>query len=320
MTPRETEEASPSGYRRRLRDGCAALLEIWGRLCECVPAKEQDRPLFAFLGVAAVGILLSRIIFGEWPVFMASAVGAVVGIVLANQRAGAMVDNVRLTRFKDAVGMLGGEKSSVLVGAVYALHEIAEEEVKLRRSVFHVLCELVRKDEKEGKDAREIALVARQTALQFLFGEDGRKLYSGRKAPLSEAECAGLDLSGLNFTGSDLTKANFENAEMTSSVNFSESRLNGIKLSSGHNMHGSDFSGADMRDTAFLYVHFENCNFAGAQFRGTSFDGCFFHGAENLTEDQLALAKSLCNAQGLPEDLKKKLRRGKPALFEKSLQ
>ena len=283
-------------------------------------ASAMKSPLLAISFVVfAIIIINSRLILGEWPVFEASMVGGGIGVWLANRRARAMEDNVRLTRFKDAVGMLGGSKSSVLVGAVYALHEIAKEEKDLRVSVFAVLCEFVRKVGEEGV-AREIALVARQTALKFLFDAHGTEVYGDLKARLAEANFAGLDLSGMNFTGTDFTEADFGEIIIRDAAIFAGAQMNGIKLVSGQDMHGSDFTGADMRDTNFFYVHFEGCDFAGAKFRGTSFDGSFFFDAENLTYEQLKSAKSLRDVQGLPEDLEKRLRRDKPELFGESPQ
>lgn len=256
--------------------------------------------------------------------FPVSLLGGGIGIWLANRRASAMVDNVRLNRFKDAVGMLAGSKSSVLVGAVYALHEIAEEDGKLRRAVFHILCEFVRKaengSEREKDAAANAGLVARQTALQFLFGADGAEIYGGRKARLAKAIFADLDLSKMNFTKADLTEANLKNSTIRHPAIFAEAELKGIQLLSGHDMGESDLSHADMRDTNFLYVHFEGCNFAGTKMRNTSFVGCFFFGAKNLTYAQLESAKSLRDARGLPQDVEKQLRRDKPELFGENPQ
>ena len=120
---------------------------------------------------------------------------------------------------------------------------------------------------------------------------------------MSDARIDKVDMSGVTLGG----------------VDFRGGFLCGIRLSS-ESWTGMDFRDAEFVDCKFASVHFhgsnfEGCDMAGAEFSGCNFAGCSFHMARNLTYDHLESARSLRDAQGLPQDWEKRLRREKPELF-----
>ena len=289
----------------------------------------EDRHLITFSIIAA---LISLFLFlsgdKELAKFIAYIIGGVLIIFLTNRRAKAMEKNVRLSekgqsieRFKSAVKLLGEHESVTSVGAVYALHRMAQDEPKVCESAFDVLCEYIRQAEKGD--------VATQIALKLIFGTDGADHYNvaSREANLSGACLANRDLSnltliasdlsnadlsnanirGTGFTESNLTEAEIRNVQADSSTIMRKAVLKGIKVSSA-DLSDIDFSEADFRPSdvvsSFKHVDFSNCDFNNARMDGASFDSSNFKGAKNLTKEQILSTQSPNGIRGLPDSLR----------------
>ena len=133
----------------------------------------------------------------------------------------------------------------------------------------------------------------------------------------------GGQMQAVRIVYSDMSDAIIDGVDMKGVtlgiVNFRRASFRNIRLSS-ESWNGMDFRDAEFVDCKFVSVYFhgsrfEGCDMAGAEFHGCDFTGCSFHMVQNLTYGQLASAKSLRNAQGLPPGLEERLRREKPELF-----
>ena len=140
---------------------------------------------------------------------------------------------------------------------------------------------------------------------------------------------ARTNLTDINLRGSNLNSANVTNAVMIGAnlndsrlnqTNFENSNLNNVKLAgsfaSGANFKDSYLIKADFRNAFLIKANFENSylmeadlrnsHLTGAEFQDANLYKVDFRGAEGLTIDQLAEAKSLYLAR-FDDDLQEKV-------------
>ena len=283
------------------------------RLCGAIP--EESRPLVAFMLVAGAAIFLGYCLNASLAQFAAYLVGGGTIILLANRRATAMENNVRvaekgqvIARFKNAVEMLGSQHSPIWIGAIYALHQMAEEEKELRKSVFDVLCEFARVAE-SGRET------ARQIVIDILFSSSEENIYHGFRARLPKANFSGFRLPKLNLANANLSGATFGDMS-AAEVDLTDANLTFAKSADKVNLKKAILVGADLSNSTLNNVHFDEANFKRAVMQDADFSGSYFHRARNLTYEQLATVRSLRDVSGLEVEVEAKLRENHLRLFE----
>lgn len=257
-------------------------------------------------------------------------------------------------RFKNAIEHLGNEATSVRLGGIYALQNIAEENKKYREQIFNILCAHIveittatgykpqkhvrwrRKFEFEGgflgDSANEIvSMVCEiptpeiQTILKLLFvAQSAQKIYQDYCANLASA-----NLRGANFfdwqapESNDEFSANLEKADLTDTdlceanlchVNLQGALLGYAKLKKAH------LQGANLTDAYFDHTEMQDTEFLGANLQCTNFNDADLQEAnfimyKNLTLDQLLKAKTLYKAK-LPNEMEEKILAKKPELLD----
>lgn len=100
----------------------------------------------------------------------------------------------------------------------------------------------------------------------------------------------GSDLSGSNLRAADLRHADLRDTNL-SKVDLREAILVGAAFT------GSDLSRANLRDIYFRNATLRNVNFNGANLEGADLKDADLRDAENLTCDQLKVAKNLAEAK-----------------------
>lgn len=152
---------------------------------------------------------------------------------------------------------------------------------------------------------------ARLQALQDL--NDDRIPLRGFNAPeadLRGINLAGADLSNAYLSGADLSNANLSHANL-SHANLAETKLTNANLSNsqltGANLTYTDFIEANLQDVDFVGANLVGANFVRANltqayFGDVNFNECLlndanlcktkFFGVENLTVEQIKLAKN----------------------------
>lgn len=275
---------------------------------------KEGRDLAALMGAVCAVLLVVYCFNDDLAKFLAYLSGGGIVIWLANRRASAMEGTLTvaekglaIARFKDTVAMLEREESSVLVGAVYALHRMAEEKGDLRKFVFDILCEFVR----EAKTGRDIA---RQIAIEILFSHSAENIYREFQARLPRANLYGFHMSKLLLSNADLADATLGDLE-AQGIDLTDAKLTGVRSSENLNLRKATLVRADMSGAELKNVHFDGSDFKDAVMNKANFTGSYFDNALNLTYEQLSTVNSLCDVRGLPEELVEKLGKERPGLF-----
>jgi len=134
------------------------------------------------------------------------------------------------------------------------------------------------------------------------------------KTNLTEVNLKGSNLNSANIAGSILVGANLRDTRLNQ-TNFENSNMNNASFvrsfASGANFKDSFLIKADFRNSFLIKANFENaylmeadlrdCHLTGAEFKDANLYKVDFRGAEGLTIEQLAEAKSLYLAQFDPE-------------------
>ena len=306
--------------------------------------KWLDQRLIAFLFIGLAIFTVIALALGKPLEFFAYLFGGSIIIWLANRRARAMEDSVRMaergqtiSRFESALKLLENDHAPVIVGAVYALHWITREEPNYLGPVFDVLCELIREKDTNLKNN------AKKTAANLIFSDDGSNssiIYPNKanlvganlsdwdlsemtlaSAKLRSADLSGANLRGTDLTGANLTEAKIDRVKVNGKTNLQHANLQGIDVSST-DLSGIDFSDADMRtggriQSSFKHVNFTGCDFNGAKLDNARFDGSNFKDAKNLTYSQLSTVRSLVEVDGLTSEMENDLKKYRPQIFEK---
>lgn len=118
-------------------------------------------------------------------------------------------------------------------------------------------------------------------------------------ANLSKAKLSNADLPMSDLTMSDLTSANLSNANLTG-ANLAMSTLTGANLSET-NLTGADLTVANLTDANLSWANLRDAD---------------LNQALGLTFEILITCSSLYGTDGLPDDVKAKLKETKPELFE----
>ena len=136
------------------------------------------------------------------------------------------------TRFNNAVGHLGNEKSSVILGGIHALHEIAVENENYRKIVHNLFCSYIREnsaklyEEIDFEKTPDQCPVIIQTLIDYLF-----KPYNGKDSVYKNypSDLSHSTLKNCNFIGVTLNECYFTDATLTKCV-FIKVTLDGCRF------------------------------------------------------------------------------------------
>lgn len=222
----------------------------------------------------------------------------------------AFVDQNKITekgkvdeRFKNAIEHLGHDKDAIVLGGIYALHRIAQEDKTYRKTVFDILCSYIREKTSSIKDMDEIPenertlikpTIVIQTIIDVLFKYKNIQefYYMGLTADLHGIKCINADLCEAHLECAKLESAHLQGAKLTSAfmecANLYEAHLEGSDLSEAHlegaNLISANIVGASLVQTnldgAFLdRAHLEGTYLIYAKIRGASLHETYLEGA-----------------------------------------
>ncbi len=229
----------------------------------------------------------------------------------AEETAKAMQKTVELTekgniaeRFKNAIEHLGHDSTSIRLGGIYALHQIAQEVEEYRGRVFEILCAHIRGTStlegykpKLGPYSDIEPSIEIESILKLLFSSRdmaGRSLYSGLLANFKDADLSGTKLNFADLRASILWGTNLEGAFLPRA-----------------NLEKAFLRSADLRGACL-----QSANLSGARLGGADLQGADLRGAKNLKPEQLLEVKTLYEAK-LPDGMEEIIRQQKPKLFDK---
>lgn len=213
----------------------------------------------------------------------------------------AFVDQNKITekgkvdeRFKNAIEHLGSEKDAIVLGGIYALHRIAQEDKTYRQTVFDILCSYIRDktsslklwgDIPEGERGTIKPTIVIQTIIDLLFkiSDSQDYIYTGLKANLNGIRCIHANFNGAHLVDADLNNAHMEGAELKDvhleNANMVMIKCEGTEINNTHfegaSINYANFEGADLDQ-----VHFEGTKLVKANFEGASLNDTHFDEAE----------------------------------------
>ena len=179
------------------------------------------------------------------------------------------------TRFNNAVGHLGNEKSSVILGGIHALHEIAVENKNYRHIVNNLFCSYIRENSKKlnaeinFKKTPDKCPVIIQMLIDYLFkpynGEDS--VYKDYESDLSHSI-----LKNCNFWDTTLNECKLNNATLDE-CDFRDATLNECKF------WDADLTECDFRDATLIECDFRDATLTKCDFWIATLNECKFRDA-----------------------------------------
>ena len=266
----------------------------------------------------------------EWVKFLAYLAAGmllVLQIRISNRRATALEDTVRVgregiiaERFKNAIGHLGGVSSSVRIGGIHTLYNIAkarESRPEYARAVLEILAAHLREKSKVRGCDEEV-----KTIVRMLFPSlDDEEIFKGKDSKYA--------LEDINLSGANLQRAQLENRAFYR-VDFDEANLTGANLKDTLLYNASmeraildraDLRGAELRRCFLGSAYCRHTNFSNASidrdseclFIGTDLSYADFRGAA-VDPTDLMEANTLYGAK-LDDDVLEEIRAKKPELL-----
>lgn len=189
-------------------------------------------------------------------------------------------------RFSYAIGYLGSDKTSIVLGGVYALYQLAKEDKRyisivaslftsyLRENSFKLL-----KSENNDRDIDNIEFieiefqqpVIIETLFNLLFNNDGNIFYY-EKLDLSNTVLCGLkiknDIQEVSFNKANINSCSFDcNID---NCTFHSARINYCSFGKDFGMiKNSDFGQTQIDQTKFIGYNLNNLNFYDSNLMGT---------------------------------------------------
>lgn len=215
-------------------------------------------------------------------------------------------------RYHNAVEHLSNESESIRIGAIYNLYHISRNMDEYDQTIFDMFCAYLKR-----KKTIQISKKEKQIVVDKLCRGEGKKriISEPDSIDISSADLSGIDFSnadlrnailkganldGCVFDGADLTKAELP-AELNVIKSMKGAILDEIELYTGTDMEGLQLQASSLKNSRLLYVNLSNANLTDAI---------------GLTFEQLSKVKCLYNVIGLGENLKNRLMKEKPELFE----
>jgi hypothetical protein len=229
-------------------------------------------------------------------------------------------------RFTKAIAQLGDERLELRLGGIYALERIARDSQKDYWPIMEILTAYVR----ERRPRKDIIWSAKGVKriepagptlsrrppkppidIQAVLTVLGRRTtIEGPPLDLAEADLRATDLAQahlekarlveVHLHGANLNGADLRGAELREAL-FWWTRLIGTDLR-GAQLDRADFQGALLWRTDLRGADFGRANLGGADLEGADLRGVDLRGVENLTEAQVASARTDENTK-LPDYL-----------------
>ena len=147
---------------------------------------------------------------------------AIIALVFNHRRVTAMEKNNVDTRFNNAVGHLGNENPTVVLGGIHALHQIAVKHESYTQVVHNLFCSYLRENsakiyEENGKKTPDKCPVIIQTLIDYLFPPHNKdNAYKNFASNLSFSTLKNCDfnhrtLANCHFNDTILTNCYFSN-------------------------------------------------------------------------------------------------------------
>ena len=202
-----------------------------------------------------------------------AGIGAVIALRYNHRRVTAMEKGNVDTRFNNAVGHLGNDNHTVVLGGIHALHQIAVKHKSYTLVIHNLFCSYLRENSAKLYDTKipDKCPVIIQTLIDYLFKSHDNKesIYKNYKSDLSFST-----LKNCKFWDVTLTKCDFSHAVLT------KCDFNRAVLSSGHFCNSTLLIDVTFTECEFHRV-FTKCvfngNFIECKFKG-SFTECKFNG------------------------------------------
>ena len=155
----------------------------------------------------------------------------------------------------------------------------------------------------------------RQIAMEALFTGHGPTTFKGKEHNLSRSYLVELFLENAEMPGVILDGSNLRKARLVGS-NLDSARLVLADLEE------ADLSRVNLRNSRLVNANLTNAILREADLRGADMtlaklQGAYFDDVKLDGADQLATAKSLYNATGLPVEIEDELKKRRPGLFRK---
>lgn len=187
-------------------------------------------------------------------------------------------------RFKNAIEHLGSEKDAIVLGGIYALHRIAQEDKTYRQTVFDILCSYIREktstlklwsDYPEGERDIIKPTIVIQTIIDLLFKYDDIEdyIYANLQANLNGIRCIRANFDDASLIYADLTEAHLENAYFDNAI------LKNASLENTH-LEDSDLSNAILEFAQLRYSILNRAEMDGAHLEGADLFGADLFGVD----------------------------------------
>ena len=186
-------------------------------------------------------------------------------------------------RFKNAIEHLGSDKDAIVLGGIYTLHRIAQEDKSYRQTVFDILCSYIRdetsslklwSDYPEGERGTIKPTIVIQTIIDLLFKttDSQEYIYTGLKANLNSIRCIHANFDGAHLVGADLNDSHMEGAVFRN-VHLESADMFRIKC------EGAEINNTHFEGTCFKYANFECAYLDQVYFEGSELHKVNFEGA-----------------------------------------
>lgn len=194
-------------------------------------------------------------------------------------------------RFKNAINMLDSENSNICLGGIYALNNIANDNIEYREQVFNILVEFINNKTKSLPSWEELEKPLRyssqpsievRTILKLLFSKES-KIYRNFHANFENAKLYGSILDDYNFSRCSFRNVEFQNSSFQKTW-FIESKFYKSDLTFS-DFANAYFTGAEIWDDSkldccrFLWTRFTGCFIQGVDFSCSWMLDVFFEGA-----------------------------------------
>ena len=208
----------------------------------------------------------------------------------ANRQARIANEGSRENRFRDMVTHLGNDKSSVRLGGIYGLYQLAEDYWEIedqQRSaniigILHAHIRQTTSSEEYQKAHRDRPSEEIQSMLDLLLKQTEKKILLrgvDNQIDLSRCWLAGADLSSAQLQQVNLNKAQLQGA------NLRNAQLQGANLMDAH-LQRVDLKKAQLQRTQLMFARFQRADLRNAQLQGADLDLTQLQGA-NLHDAQL---------------------------------
>ena len=176
------------------------------------------------------------------------------------------------TRFSNAIEHLGSENSTVVLGGIHALYQIAVEDTNYTQIVHNIFCNYLREnsaklyEKQEFKESPKKCPVVIQILIDYLFKPYNNKDYIFKDYA---SDLSFSTLKNCNFSNANIENVNFdhcllENCEFLNvrliDCNFGRVTLKNCFFGSA-DLINCFFGSADLINSFFINAEFTNCDF-----------------------------------------------------------